>query len=62
MGESIAFDIVEKRNEKKFTSKKDVARRTRLNQTLYELFDIMHAFGNLPDEDIEESQGLFAFV
>ncbi len=62
LGESIAFDIVEKRDEKKFTSKKDVARRTRLNQTLYELFDIMHAFGNLPDEDIEESQGLFAFV
>lgn len=61
LGESIALDIVEKREEKVFTSKKDVLKRTRLSNTLYELFDVMHAFGNLPEEDPEEAQGLFAF-
>ena len=37
-------------------------KRTRLNKTLYETFDIMHAFGDLPEEDKEESEGLFAFA
>ncbi|MBQ9124115.1 MAG: PolC-type DNA polymerase III [Acholeplasmatales bacterium] len=62
LGEAVALDIVEKRNEKEFTSKKDVSRRTRLNQTLFEEFDLMHAFGNLPDEELEETEGLFAFL
>lgn len=62
LGESIAFDIVEKRNEQPFTSKKDVLKRTRLSQTLFENFNIMHAFGDLPDEDPEEEQGIFAFM
>ena len=62
LGESIAYDIVEKREEKPFTSKKDVMKRTRLNKTLYETFDVMHAFGDLPEEDVEESEGLFAFA
>ena len=62
LGPNIAYDIVEKRNEKPFTSKKDVMKRTRLNQSLFETFDIMHAFGDLPEEDLEESEGLFAFA
>ncbi|MDE5715481.1 MAG: PolC-type DNA polymerase III [Anaeroplasmataceae bacterium] len=62
LGESIAIDIVQKRNEKAFTSKKDVLKRTRLSQTLYDLFDEMHTFGDLPEEDLEETQGLFAFA
>ena len=62
LGPNIAYDIVEKRNEKPFSSKKDVMKRTRLNQTLFEVFDVMHAFGDLPDEDLEESEGLFAFA
>lgn len=61
LGESIALDIVAKREEKVFTSKKDVLKRTRLSTTLYDLFDVMHAFGDLPEEDKEEAQGLFAF-
>ncbi|MGM9970812.1 MAG: PolC-type DNA polymerase III [Anaeroplasmataceae bacterium] len=60
LGESVALDIVEKRNEKMFTSKKDVLNRTKLNQTLYEKFDAMGAFGNLPEDDPEENVGLFA--
>ena len=62
LGESVALDIVEKRNEKEFTSKKDVQKRTRLNNTLFEEFNEMHFFGNLPDEDAEESDGIFAFM
>ncbi len=62
LGESIAVDIVNKRMEKIFTSKKDVQSRTRLSSSLYELFDTMHSFGNLPEEDPEEAIGLFAFA
>lgn len=62
LGEAVALDIVERRNEKMFTSKKDVQKRTRLNNTLFEEFNIMHSFGNLPDEDKEATEGLFAFM
>ena len=68
LGEAVALDIVAKRNEAPFTSKKDVQKRTRLNQTLFDEFDKMHFFGNLPDdEDVSTSsnpnsmdEGLFA--
>ena len=67
LGEAVAIDIVEKRNEEEFKSKEDVSKRTRLNQTLFEEFDRMHFFGNLTsvkeeisrNDDIEE-EGLFA--
>ena len=62
LGESIAVDLVTKREEKLFTSKKDVQNRTRLSLSLFELFDTMHSFGNLPKEDPEEAVGLFAFA
>ena len=62
LGESIAVDIVQKREEKAFTSKKDVLKRTRLSQTLYDLFDVMHSFGNLPEDDPEQEIGLFAYA
>ena len=69
LGESVALDIVERRNEAPFKSKEDVSKRTRLNQTLYEEFDRMHFFGNLTSdsgvqEDSSDSdsldEGLFA--
>ena len=60
LGESVAFDIVNKRNEEPFTSKKDVLRRTKLNQTIFHDFELMHAFGDLPEEDPIEEYGLFA--
>ena len=67
LGEAVALDIVEKRNEEAFKSKEDVSKRTRLNQTLFEEFDRMHFFGNLTSvkeevtksDDIED-EGLFA--
>lgn len=62
LGESIAIDLVQKREEKLFTSKEDVQKRTRLSQTLFEQFEIMHSFGDLPEEDPEEAVGLFAFA
>ncbi len=61
LGESVAEDIVQRRNEKKFTSKKDVSKRTKLNSSLFEEFNNLRVFGNLPEADPEESDGLFAF-
>ena len=62
LGEAIAIDIVEKRNQNAFTSKKDVLRRTRLSQTLYDEFDVMHYFDDLPEEDPIKEEGLFALL
>ena len=50
------------REERAFSSKADVKRRTRLNNSLFQEFEIMHSFGNLPDEDKEATEGLFAFL
>ena len=62
LGESVAQDIVEKRNEKAFTSKKDVSKRTKLNSSLFEEFNNLRVFGNLPENDPEVEDGLFAFI
>ena len=62
LGEAIAIDIVEKREARPFSSKKDVLKRTRLSQSLYDEFDIMHYFDDLPDEDPEKEEGLFALL
>ena len=62
LGESVAQDIIEKRNEKAFVSKRDVAIRTKLNQSLVEEFELMKAYGDLPDEDPEVTEGIFAFL
>lgn len=62
LGEAVALDIVKNRDERPFSSKADVKRRTRLNNSLYQEFEIMRAFGNLPDEDKEATEGLFAFI
>ena len=39
--------------------------RSKLNQTLFEEFEFMHAFGNLPEEEEKEeviTQDLFSFL
>lgn len=61
LGESVALDIMEKRNEKAFTSKSDVSKRTKLNKTLFEKMEQLGSFGDLAAEDEAESIGLFAF-
>ncbi len=60
LGESVAADIVNQRELKPFSSKNDVARRTKLNQTIYSDFELMHVFGDLPEKDPQEEFGLFA--
>ena len=60
LGEAVALDIVEKRNEKPFTSKKDIKNRTRLNKTLFEKFENYGIFDHLDEESEEIDQGLFA--
>ena len=62
LGESVALGIVEARNEKPFSSKADVQKRTKLNSSLFDEFNITHAFGDLPDEEREKEEGLFAFI
>ena len=60
LGESVAIDILNKRNEKPFTSIKDVSNRTKLNKTLFEKMTMLNAFKDLKDEDDVTETGLFA--
>lgn len=62
LGESVANDIVNARNQAPFTSKKDVKNRTKLSQTLYQKFDEANYFSNLPEKDKIETDGIFGFV
>ena len=61
LGESVAQTIIAARNEKPFSSKKDIKNRTKLSQTLFDKFDDNHVFGNLPDQDKIETDGIFSF-
>ena len=51
LGESIAKSIVEAREQKMFTSKRDVLNRTKLNSTQFERLNLLGAFGDLPEDD-----------
>lgn len=51
LGPSIAKSIVDARNEYQFTSKKDVVRRSRINNTLAEKFNRLGVFKDLPEDD-----------
>ncbi len=61
LGSSVALDIVDARTTRAFSSKKDVCKRTKLNSSLFDEFNITHVFGDLPEDDIEKEEGLFAF-
>lgn len=60
LGASVAFEIVEARNEKKFTSKDDIKERTRINKTVFEIMDNNGAFSELEEESDVFELGLFA--
>ena len=60
LGEAVAIDIINKRNEKEFTSVSDVNNRTRLNKTLMEKMTALNAFKGLKEEDELTEVGLFA--
>ena len=60
LGESVAIDILNRRNERPFTSISDVNNRTKLNKTLFEKMKKLNAFKDLKDEDDATEVGLFA--
>lgn len=60
LGESVALDIMEKREQKAFTSRQDVQNRTKLNKTLFEKMVALGSFGDLKEEDDVMEQGIFA--
>jgi len=62
LGENVALDIVNRREEKEFTSIKDVENRTKLNSSLVEIFKLMRFFDNLPEIDKVQSDGIFSFL
>lgn len=62
LGENAAIDVVERRNERAFSSKADVKKRTKINSTVFDDLLLMHALDALPDEDKEKTEGIFAFA
>ena len=61
LGEGVAIDAVERRNEKKFTSIEDVTTRTKINKTVIEKMILLNAFPGLKEEEDLTEIGLFAF-
>ena len=61
LGEGVAIDAVERRNEKKFTSIEDVTTRTKINKTVIEKMILLNAFPGLKEEEDITEIGLFAF-
>jgi DNA polymerase-3 subunit alpha (Gram-positive type) len=51
LGDTTAISIVKAREESKFTSKKDIMKRTKINNTQFEKMNLMGSFGMLPDDD-----------
>ena len=59
LGLSVAKDIEAKREEKPFSSIKDVNDRTRINKTVFEKMKQLGAFKDLKDEEDAGEVGLF---
>ena len=51
LGEAVANSIVEARNVRPFSSKKDVERRTSINKTQFAKLTMLGVFDELPDDD-----------
>jgi DNA polymerase-3 subunit alpha (Gram-positive type) len=60
LGTQVALDIIEQRNIKPFTSKKDIRNRTKINKTVFEKLEKYGAFGDLIEENNVIDNGLFA--
>ncbi|QWB95734.1 hypothetical protein KHQ89_07320 [Mycoplasmatota bacterium] len=60
LGAAVAYDIVEKRNEKLFIHRDDVKQRTRINKTVFEKMEKYGAFDALKSENNVITSGLFA--
>ncbi len=59
LGDTAAFDVVNRREEKEFTSRDDVRNRTKINKTVFELLEKYGAFKDLTEEDDIINTGLF---
>lgn len=51
LGEAVAKSIVDARNVRPFSSKKDVERRTSINKTQFAKLQLLGVFDELPDDD-----------
>ncbi len=60
LGAAVAYDIIDKRNEKAFISREDVKNRTRINKTVFEKMENYGAFDDLKSENNVITSGLFA--
>ncbi len=60
LGASVAYDVIEKRTEKPFTSREDVKNRTKINKTVFEKLEAFGAFKDLNTENNVIDDGLFA--
>jgi DNA polymerase III subunit alpha, Gram-positive type len=60
LGASVAYDIIQKREEKAFTSRDDVKERTKINKTVFEKLESFGAFKDLKTENNVIDAGLFA--
>ncbi|MEF3693157.1 MAG: PolC-type DNA polymerase III [Acholeplasmataceae bacterium] len=60
LGSSVAYDIIEKRNERPFTSRDDVKERTKINKTIFEKLESYGSFKDLNSENNVIEAGLFA--
>jgi len=62
LGENAALNIVQAREERPFSSIKDAIKRGKINNTIADMFRENHFFSNLPEDDVEKTEGLFAFM
>ena len=60
LGESVAYDIIQKREERAFSSRDDVKDRTKINKTVFEKLESFGAFKDLISENNVIDAGLFA--
>ncbi|MGI6787088.1 MAG: PolC-type DNA polymerase III [Acholeplasmataceae bacterium] len=60
LGEVVAFDIVNRREEMPFTSRNDIRNRTRINKTSFDRLESYGAFKDLNEEKNVINVGLFA--
>lgn len=61
LGPSVAENIVARRNEKEYTSIKDIKKRAKINDTLFLKLKGLGAFDDIPDDEVEDfNDGLFA--
>ena len=62
LGEAAAMSVNIAKAERPFTSKDDVKKRTKINDTLFKKLDMLGAFNSLDEHEAAQEVGLFAFA